>query len=285
MEQICLTSTARQRSREARRNGKRIGFVPTMGYLHEGHLSLVRTAIRQTDFCVVSVYVNPTQFGQGEDLASYPRDLEKDRCLLEAEGVDILFTPTDDQMYPGMDQTRVFVPKLANGLCGAFRPTHFEGVCRIVAKLFHVVEPDVAYFGQKDYQQAAILRKMAQDLLMPVEICILPTIRDNDGLAMSSRNIYLDPLERQAALSLHQGLQQGKGLVMRGENSPSRIEAAVREVIESNPLVQSVDYVAVVDPDGLQPCFFPLRLPILIAVAAHVGKARLIDNVYVTGDG
>jgi len=280
MDTLVLPEEVTQRSREARAKGRRIGFVPTMGYLHEGHLSLVRAARTQTDLCVVSIYVNPTQFGPDEDLEAYPRHMGRDSLLLEKEGVDILFAPSDDAMYPGSDLTRVRVNRITEGLCGAFRPVHFEGVCTIVAKLFHVVEPDVAYFGQKDFQQAVVLRTMARDLLMPIEVRALPTVREEDGLAMSSRNAYLDEEERKAALSLLKALKRGKTLVEEGEKDPEKILLAVRRVLESEPLVGPTDYVEMVNPDTLETLTKPVTLPALLAIAAYVGRARLIDNLY-----
>jgi pantoate--beta-alanine ligase len=264
-------------SREARSKGKRLGFIPTMGALHEGHLSLVRAARAQCDVVAVSIFVNPLQFGPSEDLAKYPRTFEPDRDLLEKEAVDILFAPTLEEMYPAGAVTYVTVEGLSEKLCGKSRPGHFRGVTTVVAKLFHIVEPDAAFFGQKDAAQAAIIRRMVLELNMPVEIVVCPIVREPDGLAMSSRNAYLGPQERKSALALHRALTQVKNRFDQGERNAAILIEAGKLVIAQEPSVR-LDYFEIVDPTTLNP-MQELTGSALVAVAAFVGSTRLIDNV------
>ena len=262
-----------------RSEGKRIGFVPTMGFLHEGHLSLIRLAKRHSDAVVVSVFVNPIQFGPKEDLARYPRDFQRDERLCLDEGVDILFHPSESEMYPDNFLTAVDVGKLTEGLCGASRPGHFRGVTTVVAKLFLAVKPHVAVFGQKDAQQAAVIRKMAGDLNFDLTIMVAPIIREPDGLAMSSRNVYLSPEERQDALALNQSLRKAESMIRAGEKKSAVIVGAIEEMIRSKKNAR-IDYISIVDPDTLVP-LQSVESKILIALAVFVGKTRLIDNTII----
>jgi pantoate--beta-alanine ligase len=271
--------SARAACRTARAVARRIGLVPTMGALHEGHLSLVRIAKAQSDFVVVSLFVNPLQFGPKEDLAKYPRTLERDREMLEREGVDLLFTPTATGMYPTPALTYVNVEGLSDRLDGGSRPGHFRGVTTVVSKLFHIVEPDLAVFGQKDAAQVAIIQRMVRDLNFPVEIVVAPIVREPDGLAMSSRNAYLDAQQRRQALVLSRSLQRVQEAFQRGERSAAKLVAAGLEVFREEPAVR-VDYLSVVDPESLDP-ITTLTSGALVAVAAYVGTTRLIDNLVV----
>jgi pantoate--beta-alanine ligase len=270
-------------ARRWKRAGEKIGFVPTMGYLHAGHLSLVREARRrvgQAGHVVVSSYVNPTQFGPAEDLAKYPRDLERDLKLCRQAGVDAVFAPTDTEMYPGKAEGRfstyVVEENLARVMEGAARPTHFRGVTTIVAKLFHIVLPDVAVFGQKDYQQAAIIRRMVADLNFPLQIVVAPTHREADGLAMSSRNQFLDAEQRAQAVILYHALQAAKAAVAQKAVSAARLKQDLREFFTAAPLAR-LDYVEFFDPETLQ-AVSRVRRGTHMALAAFVGKTRLIDN-------
>ena len=283
---ICTTiDEMRAASRATRRAGKRLGLVPTMGALHEGHLSLVRAARRASDVVSASIFVNPTQFGPNEDLARYPRSFERDCKLLESEGGDLVFAPTVEEMYPTSRDgsvrpasvTWVTVEGLSNKLDGRSRPGHFRGVTTVVSKLFHIVEPDAAFFGQKDAAQVAVVRRMVQDLNLPVEIVICPIVREPDGLAMSSRNAYLDPKQRQQALVLHRALARVQQVAERGELGAAKLAAAGRQEIASEPAVR-LDYFELVDPDTLDPVADASR-GALVAVAAYVGSTRLIDNI------
>jgi pantoate--beta-alanine ligase len=267
----------RAASRAARRTGLRLGLVPTMGALHEGHLSLIRAAKASCQVVAASIFVNPTQFGPNEDLAKYPRPLEHDRELLENEGVDLLFAPPVDEMYPSGTPTWVTVEDLSDKLDGRSRPGHFRGVTTIVTKLFHAVEPDAAFFGQKDAAQAAIIRRMVRDLNFPVEIVICPIVREPDGLAMSSRNIYLDLQQRKEALVLQRSLMQVKQMDGAGEYNAARLIVAAKEVFVTEPAVR-LDYFEIVDPDSLDPVH-DVSKGALVAVAAFVGTTRLIDNI------
>jgi pantoate--beta-alanine ligase len=275
---IC-TSIAEMRSasRAARHAGLRVGFVPTMGALHEGHLSLVRVARAAADTVMTSIFVNPTQFGPNEDLAKYPRSLERDREWLEREGVDVLFAPAVEEMYPAGPATWVTVEGLSDKLDGRSRPGHFRGVATVVAKLFHIVEPDAAFFGQKDAAQAAIVRRMVRDLLLPVEIVVCPIVREADGLAMSSRNAYLDPQQRKQALVLHRSLQRVQQLAQAGEGDAARLIAAARQEFARESTVR-LDYFEIVNPETLDPVP-EISRGALVAVAAFVGTTRLIDNI------
>jgi pantoate--beta-alanine ligase len=268
---------ARAACRLACAHGKRLGLVPTMGALHEGHLSLVRAAKARCDAVAVSLFVNPTQFGPTEDLARYPRPFERDRELLEKEDVAILFAPSSEEMYPKGDATWVVVVGLSEKLDGRSRPGHFRGVTTVVSKLFHILEPDVAFFGQKDAAQCAVVRRLVRDLNFPVEIVACPIVREPDGLAMSSRNAYLSPEERRRALVLHRSLSYVEDKFRAGERSAAKLIAAAREIFTQEPQVR-FDYVEVVDPDALDPVD-RVQGPTLVAVAAYVGATRLIDNV------
>jgi pantoate--beta-alanine ligase len=275
---ICKTvEDMRSACRAAKRDGKRIGFVPTMGALHEGHLSLVRSASARSDVVAVSIFVNPLQFGPSEDLAKYPRSLERDRDLLQKEGVDLLFAPSAEEMYPKGAVTYVTVEGLSDKLCGKSRPGHFRGVTTVVAKLFHIVEPDAAFFGQKDAAQAAIIRRMVRDLDFPIEIVVCPIVREPDGLAMSSRNAYLNPQQRKSALVLSRSLTQVQELFRRGERNASRLVEAGKQVFAQGPPVR-LDYFEMVDPDTLE-AISEVRGSALAVVAAFVGNTRLIDNL------
>jgi len=259
-----------------RAQGRRIGLVPTMGYLHAGHLSLVTVARRHSDVAVASIFVNPMQFGASEDLDKYPRDVEHDTRLLVEAGTGVLFLPDAAAMYPEGFQTTVKVERMTRGLCGASRPAHFQGVTTVVAKLFHIVKPHVAVFGRKDFQQFVTIRRMASDLDMDIEVIGAPTVREPDGLAMSSRNVYLSVAERQAAMCLPKALATAEALVQRGELDGLRILAAARRVIADEPLAR-LEYATLADPDTLEEVS-TLHGPTLLAMAAHVGKTRLIDN-------
>ncbi len=263
-------------SETGRRDGKRIALVPTMGFLHEGHLSLVREGRKRGDLLVVSIFVNPTQFGPHEDYRAYPRDLERDRTLLGREGADVLFHPPVEEIYPRGYKTFVEIEGLSSLLCGAFRPGHFRGVVTVVAKLFNVVRPHVAVFGLKDYQQFQILRRLVEDLNFDVELVGHPIVREEDGLAMSSRNAYLNQEERRAALSLCRSLRKAETLVRQGEREGERILAAVRSEIEKEPLAR-VEYVSLCDPGTLEE-IQRINGEALLALAVWVGGARLIDN-------
>ncbi|MCS6963919.1 pantoate--beta-alanine ligase [Thermoflexus sp.] len=253
------------------------GFVPTMGYLHEGHLSLVRRARAENDRVAVSIFVNPTQFGPHEDYNRYPRDLNRDLRLLEPLGVDLVFAPPVEEMYPPGFQTWVIVEEVSRPLEGAARPGHFRGVATVVVKLLNIVQPDRAYFGQKDAQQAVVIRRMVQDLNIPVEIVVCPTVREPDGLAMSSRNTYLNPEERRAATVLFRALQAAKARYEQGERDAERLREVMREVIRAEPLARP-DYVSVADPETLQELSW-VEDRALLSLAVYIGKTRLIDNI------
>lgn len=276
MEVIARVAEMQARARQWRREGKQVGFVPTMGYFHQGHLSLIRRAVQENDLAVVSVYVNPTQFGPQEDFHRYPRDLERDIRLAEEEGVHVLFAPSDAEMYPQGYQTYVEVTELTQGLCGARRPGHFRGVATVVAKLFHIVQPTRAYFGEKDYQQLRVVERMVRDLNLEVEIVPMPIVREIDGLAMSSRNVYLSPEERRAATVLYRAWKAAQEWVAQGERDALRLREKVVRFIEAEPLAR-VDYVEIVDPLTLEP-LERLEGEARLMLAAFVGSTRLIDN-------
>jgi len=260
-----------------RRHGRRLGFVPTMGALHEGHLSLMRAARAQCEVVAASIFVNPLQFGPNEDFAKYPRNFERDRELLEQEGVELLFAPSVEEMYPAGAVTYVTVEGLSEKLCGKSRPGHFRGVTTAVSKLFHIVEPDTAFFGQKDAAQAAIIRRMVRDLNFPIEIVVCPIVREADGLAMSSRNDYLDLQQRRSALVLYRSLMRVKELFEGKERNVARLIAAGKKVFEQEPSVR-LDYFEIVNPDTLDPVE-EISENALVAVAAFVGRTRLIDDI------
>jgi pantoate--beta-alanine ligase len=264
----------------ARADGKTIGFVPTMGYLHEGHLSLMRRAKAECDLCVVSLFVNPTQFGPSEDFQRYPRDFARDAAMAESVGVDLLFAPEVEEMYPEGYQTYVEVTEVTRRLEGAARPGHFRGVATVCTKLFNIVQADRAYFGKKDYQQLKVIQRMVKDLNIPTEIVPCETVREPDGLAMSSRNVYLKPDERQAATVLYRALCAGRDAILAGERDAKKVKVLVEQVIATEPLVKT-EYVDVADAETLEP-LTDLQGEVLISLAARVGVARLIDNITVT---
>jgi len=268
-------------AREWRRQGKRIGLVPTMGYLHEGHLSLVRTSKGRADVTAVSIFVNPTQFGPNEDFQKYPRDLEKDTAYLEQGGADCLFTPAAADVYPPGYRTFVEVTGLQDKLCGRSRPGHFRGVATVVLKLFEIVRPDLAFFGAKDAQQVLIIRRMATDLDLDLEVVTCPIVREPDGLALSSRNAYLGPDERTAARALSTSLRWAERAAAAGERDAARLVAGIRAVLEAEPLAR-IDYVEAVDPGSLEPVA-EVRGEVLIALAVFIGPTRLIDNILLRG--
>ena len=276
MEIITTAAKMRERSSAWHRAGQRIGFVPTMGYLHEGHLSLIRLARCRADVVVVSIFVNPTQFGPAEDLAAYPRDFEGDAQRCRAEGVDVLFHPPVSEMYAPDASTWVVEERLSRGLCGVARPTHFRGVCTVVARLFNLVGPDVAVFGEKDAQQLRVVRRMVRDLGFPVEIAAAPTVREPDGLAMSSRNRYLTPEERRQAVCLRRALDEAERRYAAGERRAAVLEQAMRETLAAAPAARP-DYVEIVNDETLEPVE-TCDQPVLVALAVRFGRARLIDN-------
>jgi pantoate--beta-alanine ligase len=280
MQIIETVYAMRDWSERERREGRRIALVPTMGFLHEGHLSLVRAAKKRADRVAVSIFINPTQFGPGEDFSAYPRDFQRDCQLIETEKIDIVFHPALAEMYPDGAETFVEVEKLSLPLCGATRPGHFRGVATAVAKLFNVIRPHVAIFGEKDYQQLQVIRKMVRDLSMEVEILGHPIVREADGLAMSSRNAYLTPDQRRAAVSLSRSLCKAERLVRRGETSAQSLLSLVRAELAKEPLAD-VEYVKLCDSETLID-IETIHRTALLALAVRFGKARLIDNRVLT---
>ena len=262
--------------RTHRDQGQRIGFVPTMGFLHEGHGALIRQSAARCDATVVSIFVNPTQFGPGEDLANYPRDLERDQSLCLETGANVLFIPDVSEIYPTGFQTHVEPGPLAEPLCGRFRPGHFRGVATVVAKLFHIVQPDLAFFGQKDYQQAVVIRRMVRDLNMPVDVMVVPTLREADGLALSSRNAYLDAEGRTRALALSQGLLAAKAAFDAGERDVDSLLALAKAPLG---ILDQIQYLELVDAQNLEPLTGTLDRTAALCAAVFVGTTRLIDNV------
>lgn len=281
MKIVAETEEVREQVRQWRKEGLSVGLVPTMGYLHEGHKSLIDKAVQQNDRVVVSVFVNPIQFGPGEDLATYPRDLERDAALCEAAGASLIFHPEKENMYFDDFCTFVDMDGLTKGLCGKTRPTHFRGVCTVVSKLFHIVQPDRAYFGQKDAQQLAVIRRMVRDLNFGITIVGCPIVREADGLAMSSRNAYLGEEERKAALILHKSLALGEKMLKEGERDARKVQKAILERLNTEPLAR-VDYVELVDAESLEPVE-KAEKPILAAIAVYIGQTRLIDNFTFAG--
>lgn len=259
-----------------KREGLTVGLVPTMGYLHDGHKSLIVKAVSENDKVVVSDFVNPTQFGANEDLSSYPRDIERDAALCKAAGADIIFHPEPEEMYFPDKCTFVDMDKLTKGLCGKTRPVHFSGVCTVVSKLFNIVTPDRAYFGQKDAQQLAVIKRMVRDLNFDITIVGCPIVREADGLALSSRNTYLNEEERKAALILNKSLTLGKEMIEAGEKNAAKVREAIIKNMETEPLAK-VDYVEIVDAENLEPVQ-TIDVPVLVATAVYIGKTRLIDN-------
>ena len=276
MNIVHTVNEVRTQVKEWRAAGLSVGLVPTMGYLHEGHKSLIDRAVKDNDRVVVSVFVNPMQFGPAEDLASYPRDLNRDAALCEAAGADLIFHPEPENMYSDDFSSFIDMNTLTKGLCGKSRPVHFRGVCTVVGKLFNIVQPDKAYFGQKDAQQLAVIRHMVNDLNFNLEIVGCPIIRESDGLSKSSRNTYLSPEESQAALILSRSLERGRELIEAGERNAETIKQAVTELIQTEPLAR-IDYVELVDWNTLEPVE-QITGPVLNAIAVYIGKTRLIDN-------
>ena len=277
---VASPEDVRKKVKEWRKEGLSVGLVPTMGYLHEGHQSLIQKSVEQNDRTVVSVFVNPIQFGPKEDLATYPRDLERDAKLCEDTGADLIFHPEPSDMYADDFCTFIDMDKVTKNLCGKTRPTHFRGVCTVCGKLFHIVAPDRAYFGQKDAQQLAVIRRMVRDLNFDLEIVGCPIVREEDGLAKSSRNTYLSPAERQAATILHKALAEGEELINNGETNATVIKETIRSRIDTEPLAE-IDYVEVVDFDSIEP-IDRIRGNVLVAIAVYIGKTRLIDNIIVS---
>ena len=280
MEIITSIEDLKERVKSAKEQGQTIGLIPTMGYLHEGHLTLMRQARQENDKVIASIFVNPLQFGQGEDFGSYPRDLERDAAQAASAGVDWLFTPSAATMYPGgFEQlcTSVEITRVTAGLCGTSRPGHFRGVATVVSKLFHLAQPDRAYFGQKDAQQVVVIQKMVQDLNMNVAIVPVPIVRETDGLALSSRNIHLDSAERQAALVLSQSLKLAQKMLVAGIKDSATIVNKMAELIKQQPLAV-IDYLVIVDTKNLEPLAV-IDNEALIAMAVKIGKTRLIDNM------
>lgn len=269
-------SEVRKQVKEWKREGLTVGFVPTMGYLHEGHESLIKRAVEENDRVVVSIFVNPTQFGANEDLDSYPRDLERDSALCEDVGCNLIFHPEGSEMYDENSATMVMVNKLTEGLCGRSRPTHFAGVCLVVSKLFNIVTPDRAYFGQKDAQQLAVIKRMVKDLNIDVEVIGCPIIREEDGVAKSSRNTYLSKSEREASVVLNKALWIAKERLNAGERSSKNIMKVITEVIENEPLAK-IDYIEIVDSLSME-AVEEIKGTVLVAIAVFIGKTRLIDN-------
>ncbi|MDP2923282.1 MAG: pantoate--beta-alanine ligase [Candidatus Omnitrophota bacterium] len=266
-------------SKKARRNNQTIGFVPTMGALHQGHLSLIRRARRENALVVVSIFVNPAQFSPQEDFKKYPRNFKRDIRMCKSEGVDIIFYPDKKEMYPDNYRTYVMVEGLSDVLCGKFRPGHFKGVATVVIKLFNIVHPDIAYFGQKDAQQAIIIKKMVEDLNLPLKIKVMPTLREKDGMALSSRNAYLKPNERRDALVLERALNLAKDLVGQGKRNSSQIIRKMRQLIEQKKSAK-VQYISIVDLENLKPVA-KIKEKALIALAVSIGRTRLVDNIIV----
>ncbi len=274
METITHPDEMRKWSLERKKEGKTIGFVPTMGALHEGHLSLMRASVAENDFTVVSIFVNPTQFGPNEDYETYPRSFEKDCNLCFSVGVDVIYAPSVEVMYPEDYSTYVIVEKVSEGLCGRSRPHFFRGVATVVTKLFNAVLPDRAYFGQKDAQQCVVIKRMVRDLNMGIEIIEMPIVREPDGLAMSSRNMYLTPAQRKEALCLSRGLFKVEDMIKNGERNVDVIKDILRKEMEN----VKIDYIEVVDANTMEP-IDKIRGEVLVAIAAWVGRARLIDNI------
>lgn len=276
MEIFSVAQEMQYWSSKVKAEGKTIAFVPTMGALHEGHFSLLREGRLRADRLVLSIFVNPTQFGPGEDFARYPRQTEEDLKMAKDLKTDAVFMPLDEVIYPKGYQTYVTVEEVSKHLCGASRPDHFRGVATVVLKLFNIVQPDVAVFGQKDYQQLVVIRRMVKDLNLPIDVVSMQTVREKDGLAMSSRNRYLSPKERKAALSISRALGLAENMVRQGKADLNAILKTVRETIEAEK-IPHIDYVKICDPETLED-LPSLRLPALLAIAAFVGPARLIDN-------
>jgi pantoate--beta-alanine ligase len=282
MLELATVAEVRGWVRARRREGRRLALVPTMGYLHEGHLALVGEARRRADVVIMTIFVNPLQFGPGEDLTRYPRDLPRDRRLAEERGVDALFIPSDAVMYPASPEIRIVPGRAAERWEGAARPGHFAGVLTVVAKLFHLTEPDVACFGRKDVQQSVLIRQMVRELDWPIDLVVVPTVREADGLALSSRNAYLDPAQRERATALSGALREAHAAWREGERSAARIEARMHRFLAAYPELQ-VEYIAVAEPESLAPVT-EVREDTVVAIAARIARTRLIDNI-VLGEG
>jgi pantoate--beta-alanine ligase len=276
MKVVHTIKEVREIVKQWKKEGLTIGFVPTMGYLHEGHKSLIMKSVSQNDRTVVSDFVNPTQFGPNEDLARYPRDLKRDSMLVESAGADLLFNPEPSEMYPPHFTTTVNTSEVTEHLCGARRPVHFGGVCQVLTKLFNIVTPNRAYFGQKDAQQLAVVKRFVRDLNFDIEIIGCPIVREEDGLAKSSRNTYLSPDERKAAVILSKSLKAGKALIEGGERSSQKVIDKITEVLKSEPLAK-IDYVSIVDNTNIQP-LDTIKGEVLVAIAVYIGSTREIDN-------
>ncbi len=276
MKVIKSISKLRKELQKGRDKKETIGFVPTMGYFHKGHLSLIRCARRENDIVVVSIFVNPIQFGPHEDYKRYPRNLRRDALLAREEKVDYIFCPNVNTMYQSPHHTFVNVEKITDILCGLCRPGHFKGVTTVVSKLLHIVQPDNAYFGQKDYQQFVVIKKMVEELNIPVKIKLCSIVREHDGLAMSSRNVYLKPKERIRALALYASLCRARHLIKHGERNPQKVITEMKKILEKN--FNKIDYIAILNPDGFD-SIKRLRGKIFIGVAVYIGKIRLIDNI------
>ena len=279
MEVAKTIESVRSLVKAARSKGKKIGFVPTMGALHTGHISLIEAAVKKCDFVVVSIFVNPTQFGPGEDLEKYPRPLKADLEICRNTGVDVVFAPTQEQMYPQENLTWVNVKKLTEQLCGQSRPAHFRGVTTVCAKLFNIVAPDIAFFGQKDAQQAIVIKRMVADLNMPVEIVVCPTVRQSDGLAVSSRNQYLTRQQKKDATYVYKSLKECRKLIKSGITDSETIVARMRKIL-NQALSIKIEYISIVDAETLQ-TIDDIAGKVLAAVAVRIGPARLIDNILV----
>ncbi|MBQ2801812.1 MAG: pantoate--beta-alanine ligase [Lachnospiraceae bacterium] len=276
MQIVKTIDEVRSAVKQWKKEGLSVGLVPTMGFLHEGHKSLIERAVKENDRVVVSDFVNPTQFGPTEDLASYPRDLDRDANLCQDAGAALLFNPEPEEMYFDDRTTSVNMEGLTKELCGKSRPIHFSGVCTVVSKLFNIVTPDRAYFGQKDAQQLAVIRRMVRDLNFDIEIVGCPIIREEDGLAKSSRNTYLNEEERKAAVILNQSLKIGKEMIENGETDAEKVKEAIVKKISTEPLAK-IDYVEIVDFNTIEP-IESIKKPVLTAIAVYIGKTRLIDN-------
>ncbi|MHC4085378.1 MAG: pantoate--beta-alanine ligase [Planctomycetota bacterium] len=279
MEVAETIKSVRSLVKTARIAGKKIGFVPTMGALHVGHISLIKAAVKECDFVVVSIFVNPTQFGKGEDFEKYPRPLEADLDICRKGGVDVVFLPTPDQMYPTKNITWVNVEKLTETLCGESRPGHFRGVATVCAKLFNIVGPDVVFFGAKDAQQAVVIKRMVADLNMPMDIVVCPTVREDSGLAVSSRNKYLTEEQKKDAALIYKSLEKCREMIEAGTTNTGQITAEMRKILSQAPSIQ-IEYVSIVDAENLQK-FDKIIGEVLAAVAVRIGPARLIDNIVV----
>ena len=279
MEITNTINSTRQFIKDARKADKTIGLVPTMGALHIGHISLIEAAKKQTDYVVVSIFVNPTQFGAAEDFDKYPQPFEQDTKICREQGVDLVFAPSVNEMYPSQNITWVNVEKLTETLCGRSRPGHFKGVTAVCAKLFNIIQPDIALFGQKDAQQAVVIKRMVADLHMPLKIQVCPTVREDDGLAVSSRNKYLTPQERKDAPLLYESLQKARQLIEAGTIDAEKIITEMKKILSRSEVLQP-EYVEIVNAETLQP-INPVIGPALIALAAHLGSAMLIDNILI----